>query len=282
MRNKSEAITLGGLLLIAGSAVWLVLNDATGIRHSADHDGTIPMWERWIPVAAGLLVARLVPPRTPPETYEPPERALGVQAGVLLTAGVLFAVTLRLVGGGEPAHTLLKLLLLLAVPLVLFRLTRAVRVGAPDPATWRRYGPVAPVAVWLLLSHVGPAAVPPSSSWAGASPAYVLAGVVVVFAVNALLEEVFYRRWLQTRWERILGRWPAILLASPAFAAWHVGIMGTGDLTLDLASVFVNQGVQGLFLGYLWSNYRMMWPILVVHGAINVGQSVLYALGHLS
>jgi uncharacterized protein len=34
--------------------------------------------------------------------------------------------------------------------------------------------------------------------------------------------------------------------------------------------VLVNHGVQGLFLGYLWSKYRMMWPLLVVHGAINV------------
>ncbi|WP_235854545.1 CPBP family intramembrane glutamic endopeptidase [Nonomuraea aridisoli] len=280
MRNNALPRTtlIGGLLLIAGSAVWLVLNDATGIRHSADHDGTVPMWHRWVPVAAGLLVARLVPATTPPEAHEPPGRALRVQAGVMLAAGVLFAVTLRLVGGGEPAHTALKLLLLLAVPLVLFRVTRGVRLGAPDAAAWRRYGPVAPVAVWLSLSYAGPTAVPPGSSWAGTSLACALAAVVVVFAVNALLEEVFYRRWLQTRWERILGRWPAVVLVSLLFGAWHVGIMGTGDLTRDLASVFVNQAVQGLFLGYLWSKYRMMWPILVVHGMINVGPSLVRLL----
>ncbi|MDG4799715.1 CPBP family glutamic-type intramembrane protease [Micromonospora sp. WMMD980] len=38
---------------------------------------------------------------------------------------------------------------------------------------------------------------------------------------------------------------------------------------LDLAMLAVNQGVIGLFLGYLWSRYRRMWPPLVVHGALN-------------
>ncbi|MFF3442414.1 CPBP family intramembrane glutamic endopeptidase [Streptosporangium sp. NPDC002721] len=99
--------------------------------------------------------------------------------------------------------------------------------------------------------------------------------MIVVFAVNALLEEVFYRRWLQTRWEHLIGRRPAIVLASLVFAAWHIGIHGTGHLPTDLATVFVHQGVQGLFLGYLWSRYRLMWPILTVHGAINAGTVLL-------
>ena len=39
--------------------------------------------------------------------------------------------------------------------------------------------------------------------------------------------------------------------------------MGYGDG--DVA----NQGVLGVFLGYLWSGYRRTWPLLVVHGALN-------------
>ncbi|WP_231510016.1 CPBP family intramembrane glutamic endopeptidase [Streptosporangium roseum] len=42
--------------------------------------------------------------------------------------------------------------------------------------------------------------------------------------------EVFCRRWLQTRWEHIIGRWPAIVPASLPFAAWHIGIHGSGRL----------------------------------------------------
>ncbi|WP_112227734.1 CPBP family glutamic-type intramembrane protease [Lentzea atacamensis] len=48
-----------------------------------------------------------------------------------------------------------------------------------------------------------------------------------------------------------------------------MAIQSSGDLPADLASTFVNQGILGLFLGYLWSKYRMMWPIVAVHGAVN-------------
>lgn len=54
-----------------------------------------------------------------------------------------------------------------------------------------------------------------------------------------------------------------------------IGIQGTGSLPVDLASTVVNQGVQGLFLGCLWSRYRLMWPILAVHGAMNLAPTVL-------
>jgi hypothetical protein len=93
------------------------------------------------------------------------------------------------------------------------------------------------------------------------------------------VEEVFYRRWLQTRWESILGRWPAALLASLLWASWHIGIQTTGRLDVDLASVVDNQGVRGLFLGYLWSEYRLMRPILLVHGAINTAPIAIFLLG---
>ena len=204
-------------------------------------------------------------------------RRTRLQAGVLLASAVLFAVTLRLVvgdGDAEPAHTVLKLVLLLAVPALLFRLTgRAAPVGERG-VTWQ---PVVPVAVWFVLAQVGPLAVPVRK--VDLDPVTLVLTVVAVFAVNALLEEVFYRRWLQTRWERVLGRRPAIVLTSLVFAAWHVGIQGTGHLPADLASAFVNQGVAGLFLGYLWSRYRLMWPILVVHGAMNATPLILGITG---
>lgn len=262
--------------------MWLALNGSAGIRYSADHGGTMPMWHRWIPVIAGLILLRLVPPRTAPPTG-PAGRDLTTQAAVLLAAAALFAVTLRLAGGGEPAHTLLKLVLLLAAPILLFRLSRS-RIPdqsperTPDrrPSTNRlRYGPMVPVAAWFALSFAGPWAVPASDYAAGVDLITLIATIAVVFAVNSLLEEVFYRRWLQTRWEYVLGPWPAIVLASLLWAAWHIGIQGTGHLPTDLASAFVNQGVLGLFLGYLWSRYRAMWPLLVVHGSLNAAPILL-------
>lgn len=34
-------------------------------------------------------------------------------------------------------------------------------------------------------------------------------------------------------------------------------------------NVLANQGVSGLFLGFLWLRYRVMWPLLVIHGVWN-------------
>ncbi len=264
--------------MIAGSALWLALTGNTGIRYSADHDGTVPMWFRWIPALVGIVLVRLAPPnahRSPSDTRARASmgRVPGFEATVLLAAAVLFAVTLRLAGGGEPAHTLLKLPLLLAVPAVMFGVVRHRRGAWTPPreksGPWRRYGPTAPVVAWLALSYASPLATPPSDYALTVDLATLIVTVAVVFLINSLLEEVFYRRWLQTRWESILGRWPAIVLTALLWAVWHIGIHSTGRLDVDLASVFVSQGVQGLFLGYLWSKYRMMWPILVVHGAIN-------------
>jgi membrane protease YdiL (CAAX protease family) len=276
-RTAGLAVLVVGLLLIAGSALWFVLTGNTGVRYSADTDDTIPMWFRWIPVLAGLALVRLMP--LPTAATTPTQRRPRLEAGVLLASAVLFAATLRLAGGGEPAHTLLKVLLLLCVPAAMFwslrRRGTAWRPAGGQPDMWRRWGPAIPVAAWIVLSYASPWAMP-SSDFATTVDLVTLVLVLVVgFLVNSLLEEVFYRRWLQSRWEAIIGRWPAIVLASLLWAAWHVAIQGSGDLPVDLASTFVNQGVVGLFLGYLWSKYRMMWPIVVVHGAINAAPVLL-------
>lgn len=270
---------MAGLALIAGAALWLALNGNTSIRYSADHADTVPMWHRWIPALTGLVLIRLLPPKTAPGGAAPARGGLRLQAILLLVSATLFAAGLWLSGGGEPAHTLLKLILLLAVPALLFWLSRRDSADRSQNherlAAWRHYSPIAPVAAWLALTYTGPLAVPSSDYAARVDPVTLVLTIVVAFSVNSLLEEVFYRRWLQTRWEHIIGRWPAIVLASLLWAAWHVGIQGTGHLPTDLSSAIVNQGVQGLFLGYLWSRYRLMWPILVVHGAMNAAPILL-------
>ncbi|MEU0467369.1 CPBP family intramembrane glutamic endopeptidase [Amycolatopsis sp. NPDC006131] len=261
-----------GVLVIAGSALWLVLSGNTGIRYSADHDGTVPMWVRWIPVAVAIALVRFVPARPAPDA--PHGRRTGLEAGVLLAAAVLFAVVLAVAGGGEPAHTVSKLVLLLVVPVLLFRWSRdAGEAGAAATVPW--WTPVPAVAAWFALSYAGPWAVPTSDYAFTVDVLTLVATLVVGFLVNSLLEEVFYRRWLQTRWEALLGPWPAIVLTSLLWAAWHVGIQGTGDLPSDLAATFVNQGVAGLFLGYLWSRYRLTWPLITVHGAMNAAPILL-------
>ncbi|MGV9767078.1 CPBP family intramembrane glutamic endopeptidase [Micromonospora tulbaghiae] len=268
--RAGQVVLLAGLGLVVVSAVLLVATGNIGIRYSADHDGTVPMWSRWIPALAGIALIRLIPPAPDPRWPDPvaPYR----EAVPLLLAGIAFAAVMPLLGG-EPAYTLLKLALLLGVPAGVFLAARRWPPRwrpAPAPAdAAHRWGPALPVAVWLVLSYATPLAVP-ASDWARTfRPVTLVVILLAGFAVNALLEEVFYRRWLQTRWESLLGRWPAIVLASLVWAAWHVAIQGTGRPGVDLATVVVNHGVLGVFLGYLWSRYRRMWPLLVVHGALN-------------
>jgi membrane protease YdiL (CAAX protease family) len=292
VRNKSQhlgtVVLIAGLATIATSAAVLLLTGSGEVRYSADHGDTMPFWHRWVPALVGIALIRLMPPRTSrlaaPGAVARPTGILRIEALALLATAVLFAVALRLAGGGEPAHTLLKLPLLLGVPMALFWAVRR-RSGARKNGDgrgltepWRRWGPAVPVSAWLVLAYASPVAVPASGLPSGSNAVSLVATVVIVFTVNSLLEEAFYRRWLQTRWEALLGAWPGVVLASLLWAVWHVGIQGTDFLPVDLARAVVNQGVQGLFLGYLWSRYRMMWPNLAVHGAINAASIVIALL----
>ncbi|RKT86217.1 CAAX protease self-immunity [Saccharopolyspora antimicrobica] len=260
------AVLIVGIAVLAGSALLLVLTGNADIRYSADHDDTVPMWTRWMPALVGIALVRLVPLSVPDGEPLPAERAPRLKAAVLTASAVLFAVLLWFADQPEPTHTVLKLVLLLGVPAVLFWVLGR---GAIPRTPVHRLAPAIPVLAWLLLSYTGPLAAPPSDFGSTVDLTTLLVTMVVVFLINSFLEEVFYRRWLQTRWEFLLGRWPAIVLASLLWAVWHIGIQGNGDLPVDLASAFANQGVTGLFLGYLWSKYRAMWPLLLIHGAIN-------------
>ena len=47
--RAGRIVLLAGLGLVAVAALLLMLTGGTGIRYSADHDGTVPTWHRWIP-----------------------------------------------------------------------------------------------------------------------------------------------------------------------------------------------------------------------------------------
>ncbi|GAB3831545.1 CPBP family intramembrane glutamic endopeptidase [Kribbella italica] len=251
-------VLAGGVLVYVVAVVVLVATGNTEVRYTGDSDATQPMWLRWIPAAVGILLIRLTPPQLERQPGGVPDRR---QAWILTGLAIAFAVLLKVFGLFE----VWKLLLLLLVPLAVFRW-----LGGKPTAQWptaTRWAPALPVAAWLLLTYVGPLA--QESSRPDLAALELVVTMLVVFLINSVLEEVFYRRWLQTRWEQLLGPWPAIVIASLLWAAWHVGIQGSGELGVDLAGAVVNQGVFGLFLGYLWSRYRRMWPVITVHGAVN-------------
>lgn len=271
-------ILIGGIAVLLASALGLVLSGNTEIRYSADHERTIPVWTLWIPSLMSLVLVRLIPPALPHDQVAPSadDRSVVVQTWGCLTAALLFPVLLVLTGNTDLGYVLAKLGLLVVAPLILFRLfqsgTRRIQSHSDTQRSqlgrWYWLGPILPVAAWFYLTYATPFATRPAEySWP--DTATLVITLVAGFLINAGVEELFYRVWLQSRLEMILGRWPAIVLASLVWAVWHIAIQGGRGLTLDIANVFGNQGVQGLFLGYLWSRHRNPWAILLVHGAIN-------------
>lgn len=287
---------VGRFVLVAGVAIYIaafvvVVGNGGQIRYTADSNDTVPLWHPLFPAVVGGVLALLVSPRSGTEPR--PRRGarnLRVEAVALLALGLAFTVLLTLLGVDEPRYTLLKVTLLLIAPVMLFAVT--ARRAKDDP-----HQPVSPSvdnpggARLLALRHLWRPLVP-AVGWASCffflsaerpngfpdlDVTTLVAILIVGFFMNAVLEEYFYRKWLQTRWQQLLGGvWPAIVLSSIVWASWHIAIQGQGQLVSDFANVVVNQGVTGLFLGLLWARYRAMWPLLVLHGVMNANPITLF------
>ncbi|TCK24623.1 CPBP family intramembrane glutamic endopeptidase [Pseudonocardia endophytica] len=285
-RRYGVVAAVAGVVIVALAMAWLLIHGITGVRVSADRADTEPVWWRWLPALAASLVVAMMPWRRDPipSDVSTGELRLAVRGETLILAASAVAFTAALIaaGGAEAAHTGGKVLLLVILPLLTFRWFRsALSTRPPLPAA----GPTAALAataavtVWMMIALLvnGP-------TWAS-SPAPAVPGAQLVialiggFILNAVVEEYFYRRWLQSRIEWLLGRWPGIVLATLLWSAWHAAIQGVGRLDLDLASVLVAHAATGVLLGLLWSRYRRMWPLLTVHGALNALPVLVSLLG---
>ncbi|MFE9576495.1 CPBP family intramembrane glutamic endopeptidase [Nocardia sp. NPDC006044] len=267
LRRTGDMLLAAGILVFVAAVVTLVWTGHTALRYSADNDNTLSLWAICLTVLGGLAVARLVPPK-PDDGLLPGDPRTTRQAWWLFTLGLVFAVGFYLSPGGDLWFLGLKLALLLAVPLS-FRLVSWREWYRVDTrGRWLR--PLPAMLVFLTLFTLF------GHSYTGARPD--LIALIAVFTLNAMLEEIFYRVWLQTRLEKSYGRWPAIALSSLVFAVWHVTIHGGNGFGIDLAAAVVHIGGYGIFLGYLWSRYRNPWLLFVVHGIINAPIPMLAAL----
>ncbi|MDE3721681.1 CPBP family intramembrane metalloprotease [Nocardiopsis sp. N85] len=275
------AFLLTALGVHAVSILFVLIGADGRIRTSADSQETEHLWRTWVPVLAGTSAVLLLPRRVTGDDLRRPETtpkavwALGVQALVLVVCALAFVALLLAAGPAEPVYTVGKLLLLLVLPLALWRFTgfgreagaRAALRAVERPRA--RVAPLVAVAVWTAATLAIASTDHGFGYPAEFDPVTLVAIIVIGFLINAVLEELFYRRWAQTRFEVLVGPVGAILWASILWALWHVAIQGTGDLLTDIARVVANQGVTGIFLGLLWWRYRAMWPLLVVHGLVN-------------
>jgi membrane protease YdiL (CAAX protease family) len=288
----SRLIGITSFTLFFLSAGWLLWNGNTGIRYTADHTETISMWVVWIPSFVGILLTRLIPLHL--NKYNPldklNQKIIKLQSLFFVIGAILFPTTLLLVKStGEEFqlwYMILKLGFLFVIPwmfIFIFQLRDSSYVKPKSPSTFHRWYWTAPLlitGIWIYLryfSMLSPAHVPSKI----ADPTIFIVILLFGFLINSLLEEIFYRVWLQTRLERLIGTWPAILLTSILWAIWHVAIQNTGHWDVDLATVISNQGVTGLFLGYLWAKYRNVWVLIIIHGVMNASPQSLMELINL-
>lgn len=287
--STNRTVLIAGLALFVGSFALLWATGNTAVESSADEYGATPLWALTVPVLVGLVLVRLVPPRAPGELAGQVRTALaGRRAGaesVLLVACLVVFIVANLALGRDadpdsPAALLYpasKLLLFLAVPWIALRLLRPTPPASPSlrriatlPGAWWRWGGVVAVAVTLYLANFTPLA-PPSPTAESLPPIEVLVvSMLITFLTASVLEEVFFRVWLQTRLEHVVGPWAGIVVSSLLFGVMHVASHhALGSPPLILAQVIAVQGVSGLLYGYLWSRYRNVWLIIALHTGVN-------------
>ncbi|WP_067830153.1 CPBP family intramembrane glutamic endopeptidase [Actinomadura kijaniata] len=269
--TSSRAILAAGIAVYALAFAWLLLTGTTRIGASAD-DGAarVSLWAAVLPPLAALLLTRLVPPAvTPPVPLAGlPDRRLARETWAMIGAAVAFPLLLTVLPRND-LYPLVKALVLLALPVLALRLLRNGGPKArafPAPVTW--LAPIPAAAAWFLLSQVGPLAPPLTQDLP--DPVTLAVASLVTFLTASVLEEIFYRGWLQTRLEARHGRWPAIMISSLLFAAMHVTHIRAGAVPEGLATVVAYQGLFGVMQGYLWSRYRNIWVPIAVHTAVNL------------
>ena len=275
--------TASMLLIFVGACGWLTVRAPAGVSMSADPGVVgVPVWFSLIPVVLALAVIRV----TPPKLWDHPVRAgdrahLHRELILLLVCAVAFPLLIAFwVGFVDEGYVLTKIIVLLAIPGIALTLWRrrqeagTVTLQKSSVGLW----PLLPVAIYILLTQLGPLAPPPPTELPDPVTLIVLASVTALTA--GVGEEIFYRYWLQTRLEALGGRWFGILSASLLFAGMHLGSHGqTLAWDLRLVSVIAQQGTFGIVCGYLWSRYRRLWAPITTHVLFNGLGVVLYLVG---
>ena len=242
---------------------------------------TVPWWVTLLPAAAGIALTLLIPPRPAPQPAigTSPARLASSLWALLAIAALFPVLVLALDIGGSPAYLLVKFLLITVAAAAVVAAVKGVRIDRAS-GTWRWWAPALVIVVWTALSQIAPWN--PSASAPDVDPVYFAVAALLTALTAGVGEELFYRRWLQTRLEAALGAWPGIALTALLFALMHVGSHGSGDVLLDLARVVVVQGSFGLLVGIMWWRYRNLTAIIVVHLIVNGWGAVSLLLPMLS
>lgn len=271
-KGTGWAVAIGVAMYVVAYGWLLVVGDGMVTPSSDPGAPSISLWAAAIPALAAILLARLVAPRHEPPAaprQDVPHQQLVRETWILVLCAIVFPV---LVYGNTQSlwYPLVKVLLLLVLPLVAFRMLRrgapATR-AIPKAVIW--LAPLPAFGVWFVLSEIWPYAQPLPEQLP--DPITLAISSLLTLLTASVLEEIFYRGWLQTRLETRYGRWPAILGSSLLFAFMHLGRVQPDAIGLGLAGIVSYQGMFGLMLGYLWSRYRNIWIVIAIHVVVNLG-----------
>ncbi|MUL43949.1 CPBP family intramembrane metalloprotease [Streptomonospora sp. PA3] len=281
----------GVAVAVAALAAVFMLNPA--MHPEAIAPGADARNHLLVPLAVGLVLTALVTDRRKSRRLDQRVRAaleghsMPYELTWLLLLLVLFLIAT--LGVSYFAETFLpgvswevmmppvRILFLFVLPLVVVDLggftiagysTVMPKIAMNVNEPWRWMGLVPGGAVLGLTAlEVFPGPVP--------NPAILIAAAVAIVAAVAVPEEIFFRALLQTRLERILGRWPGILLTTVLFTVVSVFLSEYGDFSseselfeLGPAYAAVFYVAVGLFHGYVWACYRNIWLNVLLRSGV--------------
>lgn len=272
-----RALFLGALGLTVASIITMLVAAPDGVIASSDSTAATPaLWTLLLPSAAGIVLTLLLPRHPEPLPAQAVDRGrLIVSTLGLLGLLLVFTVGTGLVPWRNEDYILAKAVLLMALPgLLVLTVRRAVRIHRGSGA-WRWWAPAVVVVVWFLLAELAPWN--PIYDPGDVDPTFLIIAATATALTASVGEELFFRRWLQTRLEAGLGVWAGIGVTSVLFGLMHLGSHGTGQIWLDVAQVIAVQGTFGWFVGVLWWRYRNLTMVILVH-LLNNGWGVLVHL----
>lgn len=271
-----RVLFMASVLLTVASIVVLLVAMPEGSTVSSDPVAPTLSYAAIIgPSLVGIAVTLALPWRAVPMPVVPVKRRRLVvtTAGLIVLLAVFVLATVVVPLQGED-YVLGKFVLLILVPaMLLLVVRRSVKINVRRGA-WRWWAPLVVLAIWFYLSQLAPWN-PPYDP--GDIDISVLIVAAVATAITASVgEELFFRRWLQTRVEAMVGAGAGIGITSVLFGLMHLGSHGTGELWLDVARVIAIQGTFGWFMGVLWWRYRNLAAVILAHLISNGWGVVVY------
>ena len=211
MKNRTVRFTIviSTMLLILISLIYMLLVHNGMVQVSADFEEETAIWQVWI-IALFPLLMTLRP--WDKEQIQPLYKEVPKSTWALVTLAIVL-ILLMIVTPKSYVFDLFyiyKLILLFVIPLIIIK-RDSVREIMTIKTVRRWKEPLLVVVVWLVFYMLSPLS---EAATYEIDFLTLLLGALISLILNAVLEELFYRKWLQSRLEAALGIWPAICVSA--------------------------------------------------------------------